>query len=123
MNSISAILQHKQTGRHFENSPHDLTTPDWSGLVCYCTRPRAGEWGFELASLIFRKGISEEDYDHAQKVWRVFNCKTIGDYMKIYCKADTLILAGNFFIIYSNSTNNLHLSGLLCVYYDKIEGL
>ena len=37
--------------------------------------------------------ISQEDYAHAQKVWKLFNCKSMVDYTKVYVQADTLQLA------------------------------
>ena len=37
--------------------------------------------------------ISDEEYNHAQNVWRVGNCKTIRDYMTIYVTVDVLLLA------------------------------
>jgi hypothetical protein len=36
--------------------------------------------------------ISETDYQHAQKVWKEFNCKTFRDYHKIYLETDVLLL-------------------------------
>ena len=26
------------------------------------------------------KGIMEEEYEHTQKVWEIFECKTLGEY-------------------------------------------
>ncbi len=40
--------------------------------------------------------ITEEQYDHANKMFKVFNCKTLGDYLKIYLKIDVLLLADVF---------------------------
>jgi hypothetical protein len=37
--------------------------------------------------------ISDEDYDHAKKVWDVFKCKTMREYHDLYNKSDVLILA------------------------------
>ena len=33
--------------------------------------------------------ITDEEYEHAQKVWEVFGCKTIGDYNDLYVETDT----------------------------------
>jgi hypothetical protein len=40
--------------------------------------------------------ITDEDYEHAQKVWKVFGCKTFRDYHNLYNKADVLQLADIF---------------------------
>ncbi|CAG8762896.1 30_t:CDS:2, partial [Cetraspora pellucida] len=37
--------------------------------------------------------ISQKDYEHAQKVWKEFNCKTLDDYHDLYLKIDVLSLA------------------------------
>ena len=40
--------------------------------------------------------ISVKDYDHAQKVWSAFNCRTMGDYHDLYLRTDVLLLADVF---------------------------
>ena len=37
--------------------------------------------------------ISDEEYEHAQKVWEEFNCKTMRNYHDLYLKTDVLLLA------------------------------
>jgi hypothetical protein len=41
-------------------------------------------------------GISDEDYEHAQKVWKAFNMETFRDYHNLYNTADVLQLADGF---------------------------
>ena len=40
--------------------------------------------------------ITDKDYNHAQKVWRVFRIKNIGEYHDLYVFCDTLLLADVF---------------------------
>ncbi|KAF4520795.1 hypothetical protein B566_EDAN002371 [Ephemera danica] len=40
--------------------------------------------------------ISDEDYAHAQNVWKVFKCRTLRDYLAIYLKADVALLTDVF---------------------------
>lgn len=39
------------------------------------------------------KSISDEDYQRAQHIWKVFQCKTLSDYTRLYCRSDTHLLA------------------------------
>ena len=41
-------------------------------------------------------GISDEDCAHAQKVWKAFDCKTMGDHTDLYCRTDVLLLVDVF---------------------------
>ena len=40
--------------------------------------------------------ISQEDYEHAQEVWKVFECETFERYHDVYLKSDVLLLADVF---------------------------
>ena len=42
------------------------------------------------------KHISRKQYQHAQRVWNEFLCKTLEDYRDIYLKSNALLLAGFF---------------------------
>ena len=43
-----------------------------------------------------KDGITNEDYAHAQKVWKVFKTKNLGEYHDLYVQSDTLLLADVF---------------------------
>ena len=40
--------------------------------------------------------ITDKDYNHAQKVWKVFKIKNMGEYHDLYVLCDTLLLANVF---------------------------
>ena len=53
----------------------------------------------EFCSKLSDEGISEEKYNHAQDVWKRFDCKNMGHYHDLYLRTDVLLLAdvlGNF---------------------------
>ena len=47
-------------------------------------------------SKLYDEHISDEDYQHALKVWKSFNCKTLKDYHDLYLESDVLLLADVF---------------------------
>ena len=42
------------------------------------------------------KDCSQAEYNHAQEVWRSFDCQTFKDYADLYLKTDVLLLADIF---------------------------
>ena len=47
-------------------------------------------------SKLYNEDITDEDYQHAIKVWNTFGCKTIRDYHDLYLKSDVMLLADVF---------------------------
>ena len=50
----------------------------------------------QFDSAFTEEGLSEDEYEHAQNVWRHLGCKTLQDYMEFYCETDVLLLANIF---------------------------
>ena len=44
-------------------------------------------------SKLHNSNISDEDYEHANRVWNVLNCKTMRDYHNLYKQSDVLQLS------------------------------
>ena len=47
-------------------------------------------------SRLTEEHITEEDYQHAQKVWTTFELKTLGEYHDLYLKTGVLVLSDVF---------------------------
>ena len=66
------------------------------------------------------KGITDEDYPHAQKVWEAFGIKNRGEYHDLYAQSDTLLLAD----VFENFRNMcLEIYELDPVYFVSAPGL
>ena len=48
----------------------------------------------EFFSILNDEHISDDDYEHAKKVWKTFSLKNMGQYHDLYLKSDILLLAG-----------------------------
>ena len=64
--------------------------------------------------------ISDEDYEHVQEVWNVFEIKNGGEYHDLYVQSDTLLLAD----VFQNIRNMcIEIYGLDPVYFVSAPGL
>ena len=50
----------------------------------------------DFHSALDMRDISKYFYEHAQKVWRVFNLKNLGEYHDLYLKTNIILLANMF---------------------------
>jgi hypothetical protein len=64
--------------------------------------------------------ISDENYEHAKKIWSVFECKSLGDYMSCYLKLDVMLLAD---VMSSFSKKSGEVLGLYPEHYRSLPGL
>ena len=54
---------------------------------------KLGETSLPPKEAFYSQLISDKDYDHAQNVWKTFDCKTMKNYHDLYLKTDVLLLA------------------------------
>ena len=66
--------------------PYEFMT-DFDKLNVYKLPPKN-----KFYSKLNDSNIDDEEYEHAQKVWKEFNCKTMRNYHDLYLKTDVLLL-------------------------------
>ena len=47
-------------------------------------------------SILNDQDITDDEYDHAKKVWKTFKIKTMGEYHDLYLRSDVLLLTNVF---------------------------
>ena len=50
----------------------------------------------QFYSILNDQHITNDEYDHAKRVWKAFNTETMGEYHDLYLKSDGLLLADVF---------------------------
>ncbi|GBB99069.1 hypothetical protein RclHR1_03400021 [Rhizophagus clarus] len=91
---------HPITSQHFKDfTPGQISLATHKGLYCYDyinSQDRFLETELppihEFTTTLKGK-ISQEDYHYAQKVWKTYGCKNLGEYHDLYFKIDVLSLA------------------------------
>ena len=68
----------------------------------------------QFFSKLTNSSVSDDDYAHAQKVYRTFNCAGMKDYCELYCATDTALLAE---IILQFREDMYTMFGLDCCHY------
>ena len=74
----------------------------------------------EFYSQLTGSGVNEEDYQHAQKVWEAFGCKTMRNYHDLHLKTDVLLLAD---VMTELRRLCIRVYGLEALYYYTALGL
>ena len=70
--------------------PYEYMT-DWDKFKEMKLPPREAFY-----SKLNMSGVGNEDYEHANRVWKVFGIKNLGEYHDLYLKTDVILLANVF---------------------------
>ena len=74
--------------------------------------PDKGSFDSELN----KEDITDEEYEHAQKVWKVFKIKNLGEYHDLYVQSDTSLLV-DVFENFRDKCINIYLNLILLISY------
>ncbi|KAF4528164.1 hypothetical protein B566_EDAN016733 [Ephemera danica] len=74
----------------------------------------------EFYSLLNEGDISDGDYKHAEEMWKLFDCKNLGDYSDLYLIIDVLLLADIFEAFHNKCLKTFKLDPC---YYFTASGL
>ena len=114
-----------KTGNIFNQKKFDLLLKKSFFPYEYCTSLKLMEETTELPdrdkfySTLHETTITQEDHNFAKKIWKLFKCKNLIDYTKIYCKLDTILLAE----IFQKFRKDMHqFSGLDPAWYVSLPG-
>jgi hypothetical protein len=91
----------RETSKHFSRNEMALATrkgvypyeytDSWKKLDEASLPPKNSFY-----STLTEENIEDNEYQHAENVWRQFGCKTLGEYSDLYLKIDVLLLADVF---------------------------
>ena len=102
-------LKFKHTGKYFKGEELDLMLRKgvypyeyMTGAERLCEKSLLPKEEFasllgegvisDSKAMIMPSQISDENYQHAQKVFEAFGCENLADYTELYCKSDVLLL-------------------------------
>lgn len=95
------IKSFKHTSKYFKGKQLDLITE--KGVYPYDYMNKMEKFDEtelptieQFYSKLTENHLSKEDYEHAQKVWKAFGIKNMGEYHDLYMKSDVLLLADVF---------------------------
>ena len=74
---------------------------------------------YQIKKYFNKEHTTDEDYLHAQKVWKTFKIKNLGEYHDLYVQSDTSLLADVFETLEISALKYMNLILLIfCLYQD-----
>ena len=69
---------------------------DWNKFKETTLPPKEAFYSKLNMSGVSMSGVSNQDYEHARRIWREFGFKDLGEYHDLYLKTDVILLANVF---------------------------